>query len=972
MQDRQLYLKLRVFVASPGDVAKERDIVSEVANKLNRPDGAATKAGIVLDVVRWETHVSPYMGIPQQVVLDQLPVDSWDIFIGILWRRFGLPTGLKKKSSGEDYFSGTEQEFDLAYQSWEKKRRPQISFYRRIDIGENATLPGINTDQLKKVNAFFEGFKSGRSTQGLYRSYSGLDEFRTLIERNLTILLNMLTDQIENQRINLCRGMMERKGYLVQPTSDSTSKHHPLKPGEVYDVAFLSLDLAGHSNIVRKYKHNPALPQRMIKNFHDFSVRIANIYDGEIFAWRGDGGIFIFAGERYRERCLLTGIMLLNECEAFNLDREKNPLSAPAALRIAANYALVRYPENKETFSSDALNLAVKIQEQYAGTGEFCVTTSILDGLDKRLGDVFKFKGRFALESIYAHGDVKKTADISEEKLAYLFECSKKHEAKLKCLFDKKQELSSKDLDQISASFDFICSSLESFCTLFDTVDKKWSMDFLEFSLKIAEGFLKQEQDVWDIINQRFRALPRKSTSFEKFTTMANVCASRRAKPVVFLGRIIAELDGELRGEKKDDTKPVGIKESFEEKLEKLVNAEDLDEEIFLFDMLLNYEVELLNFIQKGKDIETQRIVLNKLWELADLLLQHHLYFHSNIQWHRGKKILSALFEEPVKDERFAALNELLSQIEIEFEESVLRKVDYFTRPHPVKLFVQVVWKCLCIGHPSRKTRKFASSRLDVDFVLQIVARNRVPLDLIYNLGLRFNNAGSDDNRKIFFDCTRAKIAQAILEAKSKESVIKISGILKMFLQYEFLVETLYFERYDEIYSNFLERVAKMGFKIGYLEKYKKELEELRKSKGSPSGTLPEISKIKLPPPIKRRLAGEAPYIDLFVSDPDFRIAKETIRHIKQDNIAQVLNNPDVNEMLLQKLLKKSEFFSKGEIKKLALLHPKCTIEFGRNKIMSYGDNPLGKSALREIALKAGNYEIKRLAKMRLGTFGPK
>jgi hypothetical protein len=44
------------------------------------------------------------MGRPEQLILDQ--IGQYDLFVGIMWRRFGTPTGVAG--------SGTEQEFDHA------------------------------------------------------------------------------------------------------------------------------------------------------------------------------------------------------------------------------------------------------------------------------------------------------------------------------------------------------------------------------------------------------------------------------------------------------------------------------------------------------------------------------------------------------------------------------------------------------------------------------------------------------------------------------------------------------------------------------------------------------------------------------------------------------------------------------------------------------------------------------------------
>src|SRR5438034_900746 len=99
---RTVVERLRVMVASPGDVARERAHVAALAEELNR--GVAADAGYVLEAVRWETHARPDVGRPQQVILDQ--IGSVDIFIGIMWQRFGTPTGVAA--------SGTEEEFDGA------------------------------------------------------------------------------------------------------------------------------------------------------------------------------------------------------------------------------------------------------------------------------------------------------------------------------------------------------------------------------------------------------------------------------------------------------------------------------------------------------------------------------------------------------------------------------------------------------------------------------------------------------------------------------------------------------------------------------------------------------------------------------------------------------------------------------------------------------------------------------------------
>src|SRR5688500_16078652 len=118
------YKKLRIFIAAPNDVANEKSRVISVVDQLNH--GAADKLGIVLEVKEW-SQIAQNMGRGQQIIFDQLPVEEWDIVIGILWLRYGTPSG---GSNPEQ--SGTHEEFITAYESWQKTGKPHIMFYQCV------------------------------------------------------------------------------------------------------------------------------------------------------------------------------------------------------------------------------------------------------------------------------------------------------------------------------------------------------------------------------------------------------------------------------------------------------------------------------------------------------------------------------------------------------------------------------------------------------------------------------------------------------------------------------------------------------------------------------------------------------------------------------------------------------------------------------------------------------------------------
>ena len=122
------------------------------------------------------------MGLPEHVILDALPVDKWDIFIGILWHRFGTPTGVVDPVTGQPYKGGTEQEFDLAYRLYRQKGRPIIRFYHRKS---SAPFDQLDPDQLKSVKAFLAEFRPGGAHPGLLEYYTDLDDFKDRIRKGL-------------------------------------------------------------------------------------------------------------------------------------------------------------------------------------------------------------------------------------------------------------------------------------------------------------------------------------------------------------------------------------------------------------------------------------------------------------------------------------------------------------------------------------------------------------------------------------------------------------------------------------------------------------------------------------------------------------------------------------------------------------------------------------------------------------------
>jgi tetratricopeptide (TPR) repeat protein len=184
MARNQSLRRISLFLASPGDVAEARHRAQVVVAELNQV--LSQYFGIFLDPREWSQAV-PGMGRPEAVILEQMPVDDWDLFVGVLWVRFGMPTGGNNPVTGEVFESGTEEEFQLANESWKSSGRPRILLYR---CTEKPDLDRLSTDQLAKVQRFFKEFnpRTGKHP-GLYREYVTADDFERQLRMDLLRLL---------------------------------------------------------------------------------------------------------------------------------------------------------------------------------------------------------------------------------------------------------------------------------------------------------------------------------------------------------------------------------------------------------------------------------------------------------------------------------------------------------------------------------------------------------------------------------------------------------------------------------------------------------------------------------------------------------------------------------------------------------------------------------------------------------------
>ncbi len=167
---------ISILIASPGDVAEEREVAKRVVESWNTQRAAAT--GVVFLPLLWELHAIPEQGDRPQAIINRQIVDHADALIALFWTRLGTPTGIAE--------SGTAEEIEQL-----KNRGQHVAVY----------FSKKHSDPYKTDNEEFgrlKAFRNWCSKQGL------IDEFTDhgILKEKLHHLLEVLASRFRTQAVS--------------------------------------------------------------------------------------------------------------------------------------------------------------------------------------------------------------------------------------------------------------------------------------------------------------------------------------------------------------------------------------------------------------------------------------------------------------------------------------------------------------------------------------------------------------------------------------------------------------------------------------------------------------------------------------------------------------------------------------------------------------------------------------------------
>lgn len=222
---------LRVLIASPGDVQKERQAIPEVIAAWNAAN--SLERAVIIEPVKWESHAVPGLdGRPQGMINNQL-VDICDFLVGVFWTRLGTDTGVAPSGTAEEidefrkankpvllYFSSTPVDPDSIdleqydrLKTYRKSLEPQGLVFRYQDVGElREKLAGhINLTVVKIV--------SGETTSDNVQNLTEEGATKKVFINQLEIFIRRLSADWQSDRA-IQPGDTENAKYIIQQASN--------------------------------------------------------------------------------------------------------------------------------------------------------------------------------------------------------------------------------------------------------------------------------------------------------------------------------------------------------------------------------------------------------------------------------------------------------------------------------------------------------------------------------------------------------------------------------------------------------------------------------------------------------------------------------------------------------------------------------------------------------------------------------
>jgi class 3 adenylate cyclase len=177
----------------------------------------------------------------------------------------------------------------------------------------------------------------------------------------------------------------QRGGFVEAAERGRTMGWGTLREGRTYEFALLRVDIAGNSELVRRYPR--PLIHATYGNVRDIVARLVEKRDGRIWGWEGDGGLAAFYFEDKTIQAILCGIEIIHELFLYNLLARTLP--EPVLTRMAVHAGPCRFYSSAKESVGDTIRRVELLESRYTRPGCLTVSPGVFTDLGSKLAPLF-------------------------------------------------------------------------------------------------------------------------------------------------------------------------------------------------------------------------------------------------------------------------------------------------------------------------------------------------------------------------------------------------------------------------------------------------------------------------------------------------------------------------------------------------------------------------------------------------------
>ena len=174
-----------------------------------------------------------------------------------------------------------------------------------------------------------------------------------------------------------------------------------LRDGTTYNLTVASVDIAGNSKMVVKY--GTKIMEKAYQKLWGFLRQKLAFYDGRIWSWQGDGGLFAFPHKQDINISVVCCMEILCALPVHNLLPD-NPITQDIVLRIALDHGKIKFFADTGRIVSETINYAAHLEKNGTEAGGISASNTIYEQLTPRIKKKFTkkhtFEGRKAYSAI--------------------------------------------------------------------------------------------------------------------------------------------------------------------------------------------------------------------------------------------------------------------------------------------------------------------------------------------------------------------------------------------------------------------------------------------------------------------------------------------------------------------------------------------------------------------------------------------